>query len=1248
MKRNVFLFFLALGLFLSGCTSTNINSPQRVQQTCTTTPISSSESQEKQCCLKDTLVVKHAEEVCSLNDAKDSVSNVSSTNVTINPSVPFDFSKEYDIHGRVDYQKGEVNDSRKGCFGANCQVNNVYIDNTNENEGVWASFELIICKIWGKRYIVLVSVYTVLITVLFLVIANLKERRERKKVNKPIVNDNPDYKVLAPVYDASLSEETKKQLHFAILDNDERLKNIAITGPYGSGKSSVWKSFCRQENINEKKNVIEISLAKFEDSRFKNILNIIDEQEIEKTIVQQLFYSRKKEELKYSIFPQIKSLTDIKATLFTWAILAVFFLILPLTNDSLDCIIRSWVNDPISLGNFHISISIFVLSSILYCFLRWAVQKIYCLRITKICLKNIEIKLENGESFFNKYLDVIIYFFEITKCDCVVIEDLDRFNSSKIFTKLREINLLINNNPTIRAVINSPVKFVYIVKDNIFSKYERTKFFDFIIPVVPIFNGDNATSYIKKHFVKSDFASTEEEAEEKPYLSITYLEDIQKYLDDLRLIINCFNEFKIYKAVCNNFHGINGDEKLFSLILYKNLYPRDYQELLRQEGVLYFCLNKSTKIFAEQNKINTIESIKKLLIDENSERIKKIIRDEKKNIEKRYQESELIDEDFLFTMLAKGYIDEDYRYYIADSYDAKFSSDERFYINDVKDELTPEFTREIKQYESVLKEIQEHKWSNPSVLNNDVLTYLIRHKLSNRVSGFINAIQNYFEKYKKNDFVNQYFESINTCNDKDEIINYFVLELSRKLQSDASIETKNKILLSIFDDDSASLLSKLILEPSEKDVSFSKIMSNFFKIRKNILEYILVDSEEKSSLAKSLSRQNFEVENISDYNDSTQEKLIQNGLFKFSKENLDYILEKNNETPPYHYYDYIVANFKLKEKLDKPKQLNEFIENVLLASDKIAFSKSRIIDFLFTNSISDEVVEQVAQKIDDEFVDLTLLPHYFSDFNNAVFIINLNSSLIHTLIQLNKIQIDFNNLLYISRSNIVDDIILFARKQISRQGEGWLKFGIDDLASLSLEHFYGFLLKEEKVDVALLEQESVFLIDQAVDIGEFATPLLNDDGKISVEKKHIFIRLLFRRTVQNANSNNKFVSLIRKEFEYFYNNFRDIRRRCKKYTWMLNMSILLINENKILDIFHLNRIMEKMLMADFVDVIKILCERVGYIETSKIVEKLLNEHCLNEWMKGNDKDRIVAFVDSIKNNITEDLEEELRRRINSL
>ena len=134
-----------------------------------------------------------------------------------------------------------------------------------------------------------------------------------------------------------------------------------------------------------------------------------------------------------------------------------------------------------------------------------------------------------------------------------------------------------------------------MIADDVLQKYERTKFFDFIVPIVPVLNGNNATDYIMRYFVSDNIFD-----HDKPQLSVHYLKKIQKYLDDLRLVKNCFNELRIYKKKNIEYLGKEGDEKIFSLILYKNLYPRDYQNLLRQKGLLYYCLNDATRKIQEK------------------------------------------------------------------------------------------------------------------------------------------------------------------------------------------------------------------------------------------------------------------------------------------------------------------------------------------------------------------------------------------------------------------------------------------------------------------------------------------------------------------------------------------------------------------------------------------------------------------------------------------------------------------------
>lgn len=77
----------------------------------------------------------------------------------------------------------------------------------------------------------------------------------------------------------------------------------------------------------------------------------------------------------------------------------------------------------------------------------------------------IEIENRKNKSVLNNYLDEIIYFFQKKKYEVVFFEDLDRFGKNEIFTKLRELNTILNQSED----INRRIVFVYALCDEVFS-----------------------------------------------------------------------------------------------------------------------------------------------------------------------------------------------------------------------------------------------------------------------------------------------------------------------------------------------------------------------------------------------------------------------------------------------------------------------------------------------------------------------------------------------------------------------------------------------------------------------------------------------------------------------------------------------------------------------------------------------------------------------------------------------------------
>ena len=77
---------------------------------------------------------------------------------------------------------------------------------------------------------------------------NFSDKKGEPSNNRQSQNSTTDipentYRDLAPTDSISDDQEYIKALHWAI--NNKRVKNIALTGPYGSGKSSIISSYLK-------------------------------------------------------------------------------------------------------------------------------------------------------------------------------------------------------------------------------------------------------------------------------------------------------------------------------------------------------------------------------------------------------------------------------------------------------------------------------------------------------------------------------------------------------------------------------------------------------------------------------------------------------------------------------------------------------------------------------------------------------------------------------------------------------------------------------------------------------------------------------------------------------------------------------------------------------------------------------------------------------------------------------------------
>lgn len=429
--------------------------------------------------------------------------------------------------------------------------------------------------------------------------------------------NNNAYSSLSPIDNSDGDGKYTEALLWALKNRrKEDIKNIALTGPYGSGKSSILKTFQKNYKDYDLK-FLNISLATFKEEKIKFDENgkkiEADKTEllrlIEISVLEQIFYHEKDSKIPDSRFKKIKSFS--KTALFFTAIGYLLF-ILAVYNYFYPYFIQSIFKDfPISntvCDSIHYS-GLIIIAIGTYFIIRKSIRLISAITISKLNIQNAEISIGNelNKSILNHHIDELLYFFSVCPYNVVIIEDLDRFEETEIFTKLRELNLLLNNS---KKTKEKDIVFIYAVRDNMFTDKERTKFFDFIIPVIPIINSSNSSEILLRKRNECHLKLTD-----------ALIEDIAFFIDDMRLLHNITNEFHLYSKKLDS--ELNHD-KLFGIITYKNIYPNDFMKLSKNEGELYDIFSAKSEYIKElvdntdaeitENK-KQIETLEKVYLD---------------------------------------------------------------------------------------------------------------------------------------------------------------------------------------------------------------------------------------------------------------------------------------------------------------------------------------------------------------------------------------------------------------------------------------------------------------------------------------------------------------------------------------------------------------------------------------------------------------------------------------------------------
>jgi hypothetical protein len=385
--------------------------------------------------------------------------------------------------------------------------------------------------------------------------------------------------------------------------------NIAVVAKYGAGKSSVINTYLHNYRRTDKERKKGFVLGKPEDNRYTRITlstfnNIAyDEAAIERSILQQLLYSRKKSELPNS---------EIKRTNKTpvWQTVIISILLLAFIASAVLFGIEASGALIFGAGKESLKFWFFGAAALLlFGFIFWL---IHYRKLSKIKYRDFEVDIRSEDdgdkpahttSLINKFVDEVLYFFDCVNIDLVIFEDLDRLPTTEIFAKLRELNTIINGS----RKSGGKVTFLYAAKDDLFkTEEERAKFFEFILPVVPVINQVTTSEELRKQLEKLEKRNADLALTEK------FIKGISTYIPDMRILKNTLNDYIImYSKIFEDTDakaGYLSKEKLFALSLYKNLYPYDYALLEKNVGLIRLVVNMDK--LREQSIVSILTKIK--------------------------------------------------------------------------------------------------------------------------------------------------------------------------------------------------------------------------------------------------------------------------------------------------------------------------------------------------------------------------------------------------------------------------------------------------------------------------------------------------------------------------------------------------------------------------------------------------------------------------------------------------------------
>lgn len=407
----------------------------------------------------------------------------------------------------------------------------------------------------------------------------------------------------------SFDEVSPYYLDINMVFAKEANTNIAISGPYGCGKSSFMKSIDQLDGASGHK-FLYVSVPSFVKAKANNYKTAESlKKKLEKGILDQIAIGSSYSNSSHAGISSVCQ-SGIMRSFFVASFTVLFgVLLLSLLNEDVGKLICKSLNINFAQQFILLTIlSCLALSRILF----YGGFRRYIKSFSFMSEYSIEL-VPRDKSGIQSFSDSLLYLISHSKYDCFVFEDIDRFDtlSLEVLEQLRTVNKIANDYNKLRfpnrispnkldsaEIINIlrrkigsnyPIRFFYLVKDDLFSADDRVKFFDYVIPILPIADSFNSGELITCKFEEATIR-----------VSIDLINAVSSSFDSARLVFDLVNELLLYGALLSiNLKTYNPtNDFLFAAVVYKILFPRDFALFQSSKGLLHSLMNSSAYLDA--------------------------------------------------------------------------------------------------------------------------------------------------------------------------------------------------------------------------------------------------------------------------------------------------------------------------------------------------------------------------------------------------------------------------------------------------------------------------------------------------------------------------------------------------------------------------------------------------------------------------------------------------------------------------